>query len=157
MYKEIVKLHEMLVDAKIPHEYGKAFDGAQVIYPHFENAKCSVVEHYYSYGSENDKLEMMGLIYKEDSCKEVEGWMTAERAFEIISNDFNMTSGKVKSIGTVIAKLITLKRAAKKEDKTVIYQAVSFLLEYQRQLERRNTAYKHKKEVTTNGTDGQRD
>lgn len=24
MYKEIVKLHEMLVDAKIPHEYVKA-------------------------------------------------------------------------------------------------------------------------------------
>ena len=156
-YKEIVKLHEMLMDAKIPHEYGAAYDGAQVIYPNFETQKCSVVEHCYSYGNNRDRLEMQGLIFKENHHKDVEGFLTAEKAFEIIKSDFYGLGKKVKSIGSVIAKMITLKRAAKKEDKVVIYQAISFLLEYQRVLERRNAAYKHKKEVSTNGTDGQRD
>ena len=41
-----------------------------------------MTEHDGSYGRTDDKLELMGLLTKEESeCDEVEGWLTAEDVF----------------------------------------------------------------------------
>ena len=43
---------------------------------------CSVVEHRYSYGNYDDRLEMMGLLTEEEAkIDSVVGWLTAEDVF----------------------------------------------------------------------------
>ena len=87
-YREILKLHDMLETAKIPHRFHPHFDGYQILYPLVAAAPdsvCSVVEFFGSYGMEDDKLEIMGLLTEEeedDSC--VQGWLTAENVFSRI-------------------------------------------------------------------------
>ena len=63
-YQEIRKLMRMLSDYNIPYSVHDMFDGVQVIYPETEtpqSAVCSVIEHFGSYGSQLDLLEIMGL------------------------------------------------------------------------------------------------
>lgn len=49
-----------------------------------------MAEHDGSYGRTDDKLELMGLLTKEESeCDEVEGWLTAEDVFNRISKHYN--------------------------------------------------------------------
>ena len=97
-YKEINKLHDMLVDAGIAHIF--AFDignvGFQLIYGDFYNDdgtnSCSVVEHSFSYGNEEDRLEICGLLTeKEKSIDTVAGHLTADNVFQRIKSHYDGT------------------------------------------------------------------
>lgn len=83
-YKEIKRLHVMLQAARIPHTFAKIFDGYQICYPCGGKERVAdAVEHFGSYGSENDLLEIMGLLTPEDAKgNSVLGHLTAEDVFE---------------------------------------------------------------------------
>ena len=50
---------------------------------------CSVIEHCGSYGREEDKLEIMGLLTEEElEVDEVKGYLTAEEVFGRIIDDW---------------------------------------------------------------------
>ena len=87
-YKEILKLDQMLTEANIPHTLSRAFDGWQVCYPNerkTEECIMDAIEHFGSYGHENDELEIMGLLTpKEEEDDSVLGYLTAEDVFERI-------------------------------------------------------------------------
>lgn len=92
-YKEIFKLKEMLEKAKIPFvfkEYNDFRNGYQILYPAdgIEN-KCSVIEHKFSYGHQQDLLEIMGLLTDEElKYDNVAGFLSAENVFERIKKDY---------------------------------------------------------------------
>lgn len=87
-YQEIRKLMRMLSDYDIPYSAHDMFDGIQVIYPETETSQavvCSVIEHFGSYGSQLDLLEIMGLLTEEELKHDsVKGGMTAKEVFERI-------------------------------------------------------------------------
>lgn len=84
-YQEILKLHEMLEEAEIPHTIVQVMDGWHLCYPvrePLEKRVCSVIEHYGSYGREQDLLEIMGLLTAEEEQDDsVCGYLTAEEVF----------------------------------------------------------------------------
>ena len=81
-YKEILRLDKMLDEANIYHELFRIWDGWGIIYyGHGDTCISDAVEHRGSYGSANDKLEIMGLV-DEDCIDSVQGWLTAENVFE---------------------------------------------------------------------------
>lgn len=86
-YTEIVRLHEMLSDANIPHEFRRMFDGYQIIYPG-EVRVSDAIQHGGSYGSDQNLVEIMGLTESEDG---VEGYLTAEDVFERYSRHYAET------------------------------------------------------------------
>lgn len=90
-YKEIGRLHEMLTEAGIPHSYEKDMDGWQVCYPE-EDVKRRVVdaiEKRGSYGSDDDLLEIMGLLTEEEESEDsVKGWLTADDVFHRIKEHY---------------------------------------------------------------------
>ena len=65
-YKEILKLKGMLEKAKIPFEFSELFGGYHITYPINKFRICSVIEHDRSYGSEQDLLEIKGLLTKNE-------------------------------------------------------------------------------------------
>ena len=72
----------MLSDYDIPYSVNDMFDGIQVSYPGDETVVCSVIEHAFSYGNQVDRLEIMGLLTKEElEHDSVKGWMTAKAVF----------------------------------------------------------------------------
>lgn len=79
-YAEIHVLKDRLREAGIPYEAQKAYDGWQVGIPHLypEEDRISVIEHYSSYGSAFDLLE----IQFPDG--EIRGFLKAETAFTLI-------------------------------------------------------------------------
>lgn len=79
MYNEILKLKQMLDEAKIPYEsFEPQSDGYQLRL----NENIDVIEHHASYGGECDKLEIMGALTKrEHESNSVIGWLTAEEVF----------------------------------------------------------------------------
>lgn len=79
-YTEIHVLKERLREAGIPYEVQKANDGWQVGIPHLypEESRISVIEHFASYGSAFDLLE----IQFPDG--EIRGFLKAETAFTLI-------------------------------------------------------------------------
>lgn len=104
-YKEILKLDQMLNDAEIPHElYSGRMGGFQITYfghagkPQDEEgvirgsgvgSVCSIIENDFSYGHENDLLEISGLMTDEEYEKTqdtVLGNLTADDVFERIRN-----------------------------------------------------------------------
>ena len=84
-YKEIFKPEQMLLHENIPYRLRVAFDGFQIGYPELpspsDDTVCSVIEHFGSYGHENDLLEIRGLTQNDG---EVEGYLTAEDVFNRI-------------------------------------------------------------------------
>ena len=92
-YKEILKLDQMLTEENIPHTLSRAFDGWQVCYPNerkTEECIMDAIEHFGSYGHENDKLEIMGLLTpEEEEYDSVLGYLTAEDVFERIRKNYN--------------------------------------------------------------------
>lgn len=95
-FKEIFRLDEMLTESNIPHEFRELFDGYQICYPYREwliddwYSVCDAVEHSYSYGSKEDKLELLGLLTDEESQRDiVVGWLTAEDVFERIKKHYD--------------------------------------------------------------------
>lgn len=91
-YKEIFRLKEMLEEAKIPFEFKEMTmqKGYQISYPASKGRVCSCVEHSFSYGNTDDKLEIMGLLtdleQEEDIGGEfaVKGYLTAEEVYKRI-------------------------------------------------------------------------
>lgn len=85
-YTEIIKLHKMLNDAKIPHEFKKFTDGWQIIYPEDgEKRVMDAVQNFGSYGSEDNLLEIMGLLTPEEAEYDiVAGHLTAQGVFKRI-------------------------------------------------------------------------
>ena len=89
-YKEIFKLRDMLDKAGIPYICENGFmHGLAIAYPNRENMVCSAIEHDGSYGRENDKIEIMGLLTEEESkYDDVAGWLTAEDVFKRIKTHY---------------------------------------------------------------------
>ena len=78
-YKEILRLDKMLDLAGIYHELLRHADGWEIIYYGIGDTHISdAIEHYGSYGQEDDKLEIMGLT---SEGYDVEGWLSAEDVF----------------------------------------------------------------------------
>lgn len=91
-YKEIIRLKEMLEQAKIPFHFSELFGGFHICYPKAGRfCKCSVIEHNGSYGRTRDSLEIMGLMTKKE-IKETKdtvlGYLTAENVFQRIKRHY---------------------------------------------------------------------
>lgn len=93
-YTEILRLKDMLEEAKIPFRLGSFFDGHHLVYPKTGNTcVCSVMEHKYSYGHEQDSLEIMGLLTdSERRTDNAAGYLTAKDVFGRIKADFDRRS-----------------------------------------------------------------
>ena len=85
-YQEILRLDAMLTEKQIPHTCQKAMDGWQVIYPQDGKKRVmDAIEHFGSYGNEQDKLEIMGLLTPEEKKNDtVLGYLSAEEVFSRI-------------------------------------------------------------------------
>ena len=78
-YNEIKVLHEMLVEIDIPHTFEQMFGGYQIRL----NANVDAVEHDGSYGRNQDLIEIMGGLTKEENEDEsVLGYLTAKEVFK---------------------------------------------------------------------------
>jgi hypothetical protein len=87
-FKEILILDRMLDDAGIPHTLDACNDGWRVCYPTNLNEPdfvMAVYEHFGSYGSWMDTLEITGLLTPiEDQLDFVAGFLDAEDVFNRI-------------------------------------------------------------------------
>ena len=102
IYNEIFRLKEMLEQAGIPFEFANRTNpkftwaekwqiGYPVLPPSSERV-CSVLEGFGTYGAEDDKLEIMGLLTPKEEKKEtVAGWLTAEDVFMRIKKHYEET------------------------------------------------------------------
>ena len=88
-YTEILKLNEMLTKAEIPHSFDRMFDGYQIVYFYKGERIADVIEHFGSYGNEENLLEIMGCMTPEEEEQDrVLGFLTAEEVFKRFSKDF---------------------------------------------------------------------
>lgn len=91
-YKEIIKLKEMLEQAKIPFHFSEKNGGFHICYPGAGFfCICSVIEHDGSYGRNQDLLEIMGLMTKKELKKTqdtVIGYLTADNVFKRIKRHY---------------------------------------------------------------------
>ena len=88
MYKEILKLKEMLEKEHIPFSFKPLFGGFHIVYPENGERVCSVIEHKGIYGNEEDLLEIKGLLTDaEKSVDDVLGYLSAEKVFGRIKAD----------------------------------------------------------------------
>ena len=82
IYKEILKLKQMLDDAGILYEsfmYDLFSGGFQLRL----NSNIDVIEHRFSYGNDEDLLEIQGALTEEERKTDtVKGWLTAEEVFK---------------------------------------------------------------------------
>ena len=98
-YNEIFKLKSRLEENHIPFEWIEHNDfrnGYQICYPE-KNGKCvcSVIEHLFSYGSQEDLLEIQGLLTAdEEECDSVLGNLTADDVFQRILSHWEKTKEK---------------------------------------------------------------
>ena len=113
-YKEIFRLKDMLEKAKIPFTFKKLYDGYQICYPNEDEKQsdfekgCSVIEHYGSYGHNQDLLEIMGLLTPEESEHDsVVGGLSAENVFIRIRDDYFKNKKRIK-LNELTEKLQTL-------------------------------------------------
>lgn len=88
-YTEIKRLHKMLDEAGIPHTFEKFMDGWQVCYPSNDGRVMDAIQHFGSYGRDQNLLEIMGLLTPEEAQHDsVAGWLTAENVFERIREHY---------------------------------------------------------------------
>lgn len=104
-YTEIFRLKEMLEKENIPFEfidrtinYPEAnfyWEHYQICYPQFtsngeeSDFVCSCVQGKYTFGNEQDLLEIMGLLIdREAEDDSVLGWLTAEEVFKRIKKHY---------------------------------------------------------------------
>ena len=93
-YQEILKLDAMLTEKGIPHTLQKYMDGWQVIYPEDgEERVMDAIEHFGSYGNEEDLLEIMGLLTPEEEKDDSAlGYLTAEEVCKRIEQHWEGTT-----------------------------------------------------------------
>lgn len=75
---------------EIPHTYKEIFDGWQICYPQTDGLIMDAIQHFGSYGGDNNKLEIQGLLT--DSKAEIDsvlGWLTAENVFNRIEKHYS--------------------------------------------------------------------
>lgn len=95
-YTEITRLHVMLEDNRIPHLFRRLYDGWQVCYPEDKERKISAVQHCFSYGAHENRIEIAGGITPADGTSDIVlGHLTAEDVFGRI-----VTMYKAASAGT---------------------------------------------------------
>jgi hypothetical protein len=87
-YTEILKLDKMLTEANIPHTLDRFMDGWQVIYSVNGERIADAIEHYSSYGNEENLLEIMGLVKPEETSDSVLGHLTAEDVFKRMNEHY---------------------------------------------------------------------
>ena len=88
-YTEILKLDKMLTEANIPHILNRMFDGWAIVYPSYDECMVAdVIQHYGSYGSNENLLEIMGLVDYEEAGDCVLGNLTAEEVFKRMSEHY---------------------------------------------------------------------
>ena len=89
-YKEIFRLQEMLENANIQHMFtnnsaGDRYESYQIsIYDENMVRLVSVIQGRGTYGAEDNKLEIMGLLKEGETSDDVVGWLTAEDVFDRI-------------------------------------------------------------------------
>lgn len=92
-WNEIWRLHEMLTDVGIEHEFSEFFGGklgddagwVLIVRNPDGSRLCSAIEHVFSYGHTKDRIEIQGLLTPwERKVDDVVGWLTAENVFERI-------------------------------------------------------------------------
>ena len=87
---EMPKLIEMMQYANIPYELHEYMGGYHLEYPCTDYCVCSVICHDFSYGHEEGKLEIMGLLTpREAECDSVVGSLLATDVFARIANHFH--------------------------------------------------------------------
>lgn len=85
-YTEILRLKEMLEKAGIPFVFRRQFDGYTIKYG---DIVCSVIEHFGSYGADENLLEIMGLTTKKErKDNTVLGYLTADNVFKRIRKHY---------------------------------------------------------------------
>lgn len=77
-YEAIIALHFELEQRKIPHEFSRLFDGWQICYPNKESKIGDAVEHFGSWGAEEDLIEVWGFDLEDHPM----GWLTMEEALD---------------------------------------------------------------------------
>ena len=101
-YNEILKLNTMLDNAKIPHRIRRLDDGWQVIYApyHPDSWVADAIETRYSYGVEDDLLELAGRLLTEEELKQdsVVGGLTSNDVFERISKHWEEHKKEISTI-----------------------------------------------------------
>lgn len=84
-YTEIFKLRNLLEAHKIPFTWKERKDlsGYQILFPKDgEDCVCSVIQHTISYGNEDDKLEIQGLLTRAEKLQDsVAGYLSANDVF----------------------------------------------------------------------------
>lgn len=90
VYKEIHLLDKLLSEAEIPHTMKRFFDGWQVCYPCDGSGRImDAIEHYGSYGKDEDLLEIMGLLTpEEEQVDNVLGHLSAQEVFNRIEGHY---------------------------------------------------------------------
>lgn len=84
-YQEILRLDQILFDAGIPHELVRVLDGWQLWYPSKKEVVADVIQHFGSYGHDDNLLEIMGLLTpEEEEHDSVLGYLTAMEVYERI-------------------------------------------------------------------------
>ena len=79
-YKSIQELDRKLTELGIPHEMHEMLDGYQICVPEKHKPNCfegDVIEHFGSYGAEQDLLEVYGF-----NLNDPDGYLTVEQALE---------------------------------------------------------------------------
>lgn len=98
MYNEIFKLKELLEKGNIPFEFKKLYDGYQVIIRNSNKFKLAdAIENKYSYGVEEDLLEIMGgLTEEEEEFDSVLGGLSSEEVFKRFKYCYENNTGVYK-------------------------------------------------------------
>lgn len=98
MYNEIFKLKELLEKGNIPFEFKNIYDGYQIIIRNKNNFKIAdAIEHNFSYGNEEDLLEIMGgLTEEEEELNSVLGWLSSEEVFKRFKYCYENNTGVYK-------------------------------------------------------------
>ena len=110
-YQEIHTLDKLLTAAGIPHTMERIYDGWRLCYPINIRRKVvmDAIEHGGSYGNQEDRLEIMGLLTKEERRKsEVLGHLTAAVVFERVKTDWERRKAmrRLKATKTSLYKLV---------------------------------------------------
>ena len=98
-YNEIFKLKKLLEDANIPFvihsEVCGVLERHQIEYPCSEKRVCSVIEGKYTYGAEQDLLEIMGLLTRKEAKHDfVCGYLSAKEVFKRIKKHYKKSRRK---------------------------------------------------------------
>lgn len=87
-YSSIHMLRQVLEDNEIPFYFHEAYDVWQILYPSKEDRICSIIEHEYSIGSDDDLLEIYGLDENSKKCNDASGNYETEEVFYIIKKHY---------------------------------------------------------------------